>query len=416
MGRATRALTGATRSLRGLGVRHRAAAALAVLTVLALIVVAAGRDGDGPPVGTVRAAQSLGPGEGALSLVTWPGLVENGSTDPRVNWVTPFEERTNCKVTIRPVSTAEEMVELMSDPDRRYDGVSAPPEVAGRLIETGQAAPVNPDLVEGYKQLESRLRSLLKQDDTVYGVPYVWGSNLLMYDQRSVRPAPTGWSALFDPDEAARYRGKLIMRDTPLALAEAALYLRSEKKSLDITDPYALTPEQLDAAADVVRDQRANVTTLWSQPAEAVSAFAGGEAVMGQVWSYHLDVLTRADRPVAGIVPEEGVTGWANSWLMGSRVQHPNCMYQWMKWASSPDVQQQVAEWAGVAPANPETCESDLLKASFCAAHRVGDGSYLKKVIFARSPSKDCGEGRRECTDYAEWTRAWQEARGLTGG
>jgi putative spermidine/putrescine transport system substrate-binding protein len=285
--------------------------------------------------------------------------------------------------------------------------------VAGRLIDTGQVAPVNPDLVDGYKRLESRLRSLLKRDDTVYGVPYVWGSNLIMYDQRALQPAPTGWSDLFDPGKAKRYGGRLIMRDTPLVLAEAALYLRSKKKSLDIDDPYALTPEQLDAAAEVVREQRPYVRSYWTQPADAVSAFAAGEAVMGQVSSYQLDVLTRAGRPVAGVVPEEGVTGWMDSWLIGARAEHPNCMYEWLKWTSSPDVQQQVAEWAGVAPANPQACEADRLKSAFCAAHRVGDDAYLKKVVFARTPAKDCGGGRRECTDYAAWVRAWQESRGL---
>jgi len=401
-----------SRALRGLSGRHRLAAALAVLLVVALIVVAAGRDGRNAPPGTARAARTLGPGEGALNLVVWPGLAERGGSAEHVDWVTPFEERTSCKVSLKQVSTVQEMVDLMSDPDRRYDGVSAPPEVAGLLIDGGHAAPVNPNLVEGYKRLESRLRSLLRRDKTVYGVPYVWGANLLMYDQRAVQPPPSGWADLFDPQEAGRYSGRLIMRDTPLALAEAALYLRSKKKSLDITDPYALTPEQLDAAAQVVRRQRPHVRAYWSEPADAVSAFAAGEAVIGQVSSYQLDVLSRAGRPVAGIEPREGVTGWVSSWLIGARAEHPNCMYQWLKWTVSPDVQRQVAQWAGVAPANPQACEGDRLSASFCATYRVGDGDFLKKVIFARTPTEDCGGEGHGCTDYAEWVRAWQESRG----
>ncbi|WP_157995957.1 hypothetical protein [Thermomonospora amylolytica] len=48
VGRASRAVRGAAEALRGLGVRHRAAAILAVLLVVAVIVVAAGRDGEDP--------------------------------------------------------------------------------------------------------------------------------------------------------------------------------------------------------------------------------------------------------------------------------------------------------------------------------------------------------------------------------
>ncbi|WP_241661368.1 ABC transporter substrate-binding protein [Thermomonospora catenispora] len=406
----SRAARGAAKTLRGLSVRHRVAAVLAVLLVAVVIVVSAARDGEDPPVSTARPLQTLGPGEGSLNLVTMPGMVENGGSDERVNWVVPFEERTGCKVNLRSADSAKEMIDLMSNPERRYDGVLAPPEVADQLIDTGHAAPVNADLVDGYKQLASRLRNLYKRDDTVYGVPYVWGANLIMYNRQVVRSAPSGWADLFDPERAKRYGGRLIMRDTPLVLAEAALYLRSSEKSLNITDPYALNREQLDAAAEVVRGQRPHVREYWSEPAEAVSAFAGGEAVLGQVSSYQLDVLTRAGRQVAGIVPEEGVTGWVNTWLIGARSEHPNCMYEWLKWASSPDVQQQVAEWAGVAPANPEACKGDRLDGAFCAAHRVGDDAYLKKVIFARAPGKNCRNGRHECTDYNDWIRAWERA------
>ncbi|PRX05002.1 UNVERIFIED_ORG: putative spermidine/putrescine transport system substrate-binding protein [Actinomadura viridilutea] len=371
---------------------------------------------EGQPVGTVRVASSLGPGEGALNLVTLPGYIENGGSDPRVDWVTPFQERTGCKVGLKVVGTVQEMTEVMQKKSRRYDGVAAPPEVAGQLIESKDVAPVNPGLIDGYRKLEPRLRNLLKRGKTVYGVPYVWGTNLLMYDTRSVQPAPTSWAALFDPDQARRYSGRLVMRDSPLTIAEAALYLRSKRRKLGIKDPYSLTRRQLDAAARVLAEQRPHVKMYWGLPADPVSAFAGGEAAVGQVWPYQVDVLSRAGKPVQGVAPSEGVTGWMNAWMIGARAEHPNCMYQWLQWTISPDVQQQIAEWSGVAPANPQACGGDRLRAAFCNAYHVGDRDYLDKVIFAHTPSRQCGtgdgaaKGRRDCTDYAEWTKAWYEA------
>ncbi|MFF5259305.1 ABC transporter substrate-binding protein [Actinomadura viridis] len=398
--------------------RLRAGAPAPVAAAAALVMVLAGAcsgDEDVRPVGTVKAASTLGPGEGALALVTLPGYLENGGSDPRVDWVTPFQERTGCKVSWKVAKDSQEMADLLQNPSRRYDGVSAPPEVAGRLIANDHVAPVNPDLVEGYKKLEPRLRNLLKRDGKVYGVPYVWGSNLIMYDTRAVPGAPSGRSALFDPAQAKRYSGRLIMRDSPLSIAEAALYLRGEDRKLKISDPYALTRKQLDAAAKVLAAQRPHVGAYWETPADAVSAFAGGDAVLGQVWPYQVDVLTRAGKPVQGVAPSGGVTGWMNAWMIGARGEHPSCMYQWLQWTASPDVQQQVAEWSGVAPANPQACTGDRLRAAFCSAYRVGDRDYLDKVIFAYAPSRICGGGQREdterdCTDYAEWTQAWIKA------
>ncbi|MGH3243640.1 MAG: ABC transporter substrate-binding protein, partial [Spirillospora sp.] len=380
-----------------------------------------GGDGGDEPAGAVQVASTLGPGEGMLNLLTLPGATESGGTDPRVDWVTPFQERTGCKVGLKVVKTPEEMADLMRDPDRRYDGVAAPPEVAGRLVAENQVAPVNTDLVDGYKKLEPELRGQLRRNGKHYGIPYVWGVNLLMYDTRTV-PPPASWSALFDPAQARRHSGKLIMRDSPLAIAEAALYLKDKERKLKIRDPYSLTPKQLAAAGRVLAKQRPLVEQYWERPADAVSAFAGGRAVLGQAWPYQVDVLNRASRPVQGAIPSEGVTGWMDAWMIGARVQHPNCMYQWLQWTASPDVQQQVAEWTGVAPANPQACSGDRLKPGFCAAYHVGDRDYLDEIAFAHAPSKACGtgsgkkdekSGKDDCTDYAAWTKTWIESTRL---
>ncbi|MFC4050963.1 ABC transporter substrate-binding protein [Actinomadura syzygii] len=397
--------------------RVKAGAAVAVAVAVALALAAAGlggSEGDDEPVGVAKAASTLGPGEGMLNLLALPGSIESGGTDPRVDWVTPFQERTGCKVGLKAVKTPEEMAGLMRDADRRYDGVAAPPEVAGRLVAENQVAPVNTDLVDGYKKLEPKLRGLLRRNGKTYGVPYVWSANLLMYDTRAV-PPPSGWSALFDPAQARRYSGRIVMRDSPLAIAEAALYLKGRDRKLKIRDPYSLTPAQLAAAGRVLTRQRPHVEEYWERPADAVSAFAGGRAVLGQAGPYQVDVLNRASRPVQGVLPSEGVTGWMDAWMIGARVQHPNCMYQWLQWTASPDVQQQVAEWTGVAPANPQACSGDRLKPGFCAAYHVGDRDYLEKIVFAHAPTKACDAKakKNDCTDYAEWTRTWIESTKL---
>ncbi|WP_131740432.1 extracellular solute-binding protein [Actinomadura roseirufa] len=390
--------------------RARAMTALAVAAVTVAAGLAACSD-DERPVGTVQVASTLGPGEGSLNLVALPGTLESGGSDPRVDWVTPFQKRTGCKIDWKVARTPREAGDLMHDRNRRYDGVAAPPEVAGQLIADHQATPVNTSLVDGYKKLEPRLRALLKRDGKYYGVPHVWGSNLLMYDTRAVQ-APDSWAALFAPEETRRYSGRLIMRDSPLSIAEAALYLKGRDRKLKITDPYSLTAKQLAAAGRVLAKQRPHVKRYWETPSDAVSAFAGGEAVLGEAWPYQVDVLTRASKPVQGVVPSEGVTGWMNAWMIGARVQHPNCMYQWLQWTASPDVQQQVAEWTGVAPANPQACSGDRLKPGFCSAYHVGDRAYLDKVVFAHTPAKECGgdSDRSDCTDYAEWTKTWIES------
>ena len=60
-------------------------------------------------------------------------------------------------------------------------------------------------------------------DGKVYGVPHGWGANLLMYNKDVVNPAPTSWGAVFEADSP--YKGKLTAYDSPIYIADAALYL-----------------------------------------------------------------------------------------------------------------------------------------------------------------------------------------------
>src|SRR6478672_1234427 len=88
---------------------------------------------------------SLGAGEGQVNLIAWAGYVENGSNDPKVNWVTPFEQKTGCKVNVKVAGTSDEMLQLMRT--GQYDGVSASGDATLRLIYAGDVAPVNTKLV-----------------------------------------------------------------------------------------------------------------------------------------------------------------------------------------------------------------------------------------------------------------------------
>ncbi len=77
----------------------------------------------------------------------------------------------------------------------------------------------------------------------MYGVPHGWGANLLMWRTDIVKPAPTSWSAVFEADSP--YAGKITAYDSPIYIADAALYLMNTQPDLGIENPYALDEDQL---------------------------------------------------------------------------------------------------------------------------------------------------------------------------
>ncbi len=60
---------------------------------------------------------------GTINVLAWPGYAEDGTTDPNVDWVTPFEKETGCQVNVKTYGTSDEAVQLMQA--RGYDVISA---------------------------------------------------------------------------------------------------------------------------------------------------------------------------------------------------------------------------------------------------------------------------------------------------
>ncbi|MFF3501838.1 ABC transporter substrate-binding protein [Streptomyces sp. NPDC003247] len=359
----------------------------------------------------LKARSALGKGEGEVNLIAWAGYVEDGSNDPKTDWVSDFEKRTGCQVNAKTAASSDEMVKLMKT--GRYDAVSASGDASLRLIASGDAAPVNTDLVPNYQNVFAGLKNQAwnSVDGVAYGIPHGRGANLLMYNTEVVEPAPTSWSAVFD--DAATYRGKVTAYDSPIYIADAALYLKATRPELKIEDPYALDRKQFDAAVDLLKRQNANIGEYWSDYLKEISAFKSGDSVIGTTWQV-ITNLTRAEGgPVEAVVPEEGSTGWSDTWMLSAEAEHPNCAYRWLDWIVSPEVNAQVAEYFGEAPANAKACD-ETGDPTWCDTYHAADESYWKRIAFWNTPIEQCLDGRTDvrCVPYAEWVRAWTEIKG----
>ncbi|WP_199272968.1 ABC transporter substrate-binding protein [Streptomyces broussonetiae] len=391
----------------------RAAAAAAAL----LLAAACGSSGSGgssatglnPPA--LKAPTKLGATEGQVNLIAWAGYVEDGSNDPKADWVHGFEKQTGCQVHSKVAASSDEMVKLMKTGE--YDAVSASGDASLRLIASGDAAPVNTALVPNYKDIFPGLKNGAWNSvkGRMYGIPHGRGANLLMYNTGKVRPAPTSWSAVFD--DAAPYKGHVTAYDSPIYIADAALYLKATKPELKITNPYALDQKQFDAAVALLKQQNKNIGEYWSDYLKEVSAFKSGDSLVGSTWQVIANLAASEGAKVKAFVPKEGSTGWSDTWMVYSKAKHPNCAYKWLNWIVSPKVNAQVAEYFGEAPANSRACAETSDK-SFCTVYHAADESYWKKIAFWNTPIAQCLDGRTDvkCVPYDQWVQAWTEIKG----
>jgi len=375
------------------------------VTLAMTAVVACGGGGSGGST-TSNLPTSVGKGEGQLNLIAWEGY-----TEPQ--WVKPFEQQTGCNVNAKYAGSSDEMVTLMRQGGgTQYDMVSASGDASLRLIKGGDVQPVNVALVPGWRDFIPQLKSPPHNtvDGKHYGVSLQWGPNTLLYNTRDVTPAPNSWATIYDP----QFKDRITVPDNPIQIADAALYLSKTRPDLGIRDPYELTQDQLTAAIDLLKSQRPLIKKYWALASDEIDLFKNGDAVVGASWPYQTITLQDSGAPVKDLIPREGATGWADTWMLSAHARHPNCAYKWMQWISTPRVQAEQAISFGETPANTKACPyMDRIQAGACAKyHANAPASYFASIRFWRTPTRDCGNGSQDCTDYTTWQQRWTEMKG----
>jgi len=358
--------------------------------------------------------QKVGKAEGQVNIVAWPGYIERGETSPDFDWVTSYEKSTGCKVNIKTANTSDEMVALMNEGG--FDLVTASGDASLRLVAGKRVQPVNIKLVPSWNTVDKRLQSAPWHtvDGVHYGVPYMWGPNVLMYDTRTFKQAPKSWNVVFEEttlDDGKSNKGRVQAYDGPIHVADAANYLMYHRKDLGIKNPYELNAEQYKAALDLLRQQRGLVSRYWHDAFIQMDDFKNEGVVASGSWPFQVNILQSEKHPVASTIPQEGATGWADTTMLHSEASNPNCAYMWMEHTLSSNLQSDLSVWFGANPSVPAACTDGrgMQTAAGCTANGLDD---FEKIKFWTTPVSNC-KTQDSCVPYYRWV---SDYIGVIGG
>jgi len=389
----------------------------AVLAAAALLLTACGGGSDaggGGSTGTAAPggaayAGPVGAGEGTLNVLAWPGYAEDGSTNPKVDWVTPFEKASGCQVNVKTFPTSNEAVTLFKSGG--YDVVSASGDASLRLVYGDLVQPVNTALVPSYADIIPELKNQPWNTvgSTNYGIPHGRGANLLLYTKAKYPTPPDSWKDMWDANSPAK--GKISPYDDAIYIADAAVYLMATQPDLGIKNPYALDRKQFDAAVALLKVQKGLVAEYWGDITKQGTALASGAVLQSQGWQVTANLANADGEKVGSVKPKEGTTGWSDTWMVKKGTKSINCAYKWLDHITSASVNAQIAESFGEAPANAKSCELTISK-THCADFHATQTDYWKDVWYWTTPTVKCLDGRSDpCVGYDEWVKAWSALR-----
>jgi spermidine/putrescine-binding protein len=306
-----------------------------------------------------------------LNLLVWEGYA-----DP--SFLKAFEEENHCKVSASYMGSSDELVaKLRGGSSGNYDVISPSSDVATSIATAGLAAPLDLSKIPSYSQLSPQLTSLslVRTKGQVYGVPFMWGPDPIIYDTTVFTQPPDSWNVLWDP----KYKGKIsVWDDLP------TVYMAAQVLGYDKPEPsqlYNLSDEQLEAVKKKLLELKPNIRKMWTTGGELTNLFQSHEVVIAMGWPLNTVELKKTNFPVGETIPKENTTGWIDHLMITAGSENKELAYKFLEYMVEAKTQKQVTDVTHYVPANPQAGQfmtPDQVK----ALHLDDVDSYQKRLYF----------------------------------
>jgi len=306
-----------------------------------------------------------------LNLLVWEGYA-----DP--SFVHAFEEQCHCKVSASYMGSSDELVaKLRGGSAGNYDVISPSSDVATMIASAGLAAALDLSKIPSYTRLSPQLTSLplVRMNSQVYGVPFMWGPNPLIYDATTFRHAPESWNVLWDP----KYRGKISVWDDLSTVYMAAQILGYDKP--DPAQLYNLSDEQLEAVKKKLLELKPNIRKMWATGGELTNLLQNHEVVAAMGWPLMTNQLRKINFPVGETIPKENTTGWIDHLMITAGSEQKELAHKFLEYMVDARTQKKVTDVTGYTPANPTAAQfmsADEIK----SLHLDDVDNYQKRIYF----------------------------------
>jgi putative spermidine/putrescine transport system substrate-binding protein/spermidine/putrescine transport system substrate-binding protein len=307
----------------------------------------------------------------SLSLLVWEGYSDE-------TFVRAFEESHHCKIVATYMGSSDELVaKLRGGSASNYDVISPSSDVAASIVKANLAAPLDLSKLPAYSQLSARLRDLplVKGNGQVYGVPFMWGPNPLLYDTTNFSQAPDSWAIFWDP----KYKGRLSVWDDLSTVYMAAQILGYDKP--DPSQLYNLSDEQLAAVRKKLIELKPNIRKIWSTGGELTNLFQNHEVVLAMGWPLNTNDLRKLNFPIGETIPKENTTGWIDHLMITAASSRKELATEFLEFMIEAKTQKLVTDRTHYTPANPGASQF-LTAEEIKGLHLDDPDAYMQRIYF----------------------------------
>lgn len=268
-----------------------------------------------------------------------------------------FETKTGIKVIYDVYDSNEVLETKLLAGKSGYDVVFPSGNFLARQIQAGVFQKLDRAALPNWKNLDPEIMQRLTRYDpgNQYGVPYMWGTTGIAYNQQAAEQRLPGmaidsWKIVFDPELLKKFADcGVFMLDAADEMIPAALNFLGE-------NPDSKDPKVIEKAEAPLKAIRPYIRKFHSS--ENINALANGDICLAVMWSGDAGIAaTRAeeankDFKIKYVIPKEGAQLWFDMMAMPKDAPHRKEGLEFINFLMEPEVIARATNYVTYANAN----------------------------------------------------------------
>lgn len=247
-----------------------------------------------------------------LNLFVWTEYIP-------IEWKECFEKVYGVSVNHDEYSSNEEMYAKLSAGATTYDLILPTDYIVSLMVSQGMLQKWDHEKLAVLNNINPDFLNLPFDSGNEYTIPYMAGTDAIIYHSDRVTNPPTSWEDLWKSE----YAGRLVLLDDPrVGIGFTLLTLGYDLNTKD--------PTQLEEAKQKLLTLIPNVKLFDSDSPK--TALIAGDVDLGSVWNGEAFTAKQEDPAFEYVFPSEGTILWQDNWAMPSSAPHADAAYAWVNY------------------------------------------------------------------------------------
>ena len=280
----------------------------------------------------------------SINVYNWGEYIPDGSEEGTLNLNDEFTRLTGIRVNYTTYATNEELYAKLKGGGATYDVVIPSDYMISRMIKEDMLEPLDFTQIPNYKNIMDKFQVTEYDPDTMYSVPYTWGTVGIIYDTTAVDETEIDWDILWNE----KYEDSVLMFDNPrdaFAIAENMLGFSLNTENTD----------ELRKAAEKLKEQKKIVQAYVMD--EIFDKMGAGEAVLAPY--YAGDAITLMDdfEHIGFVIPKSGTNLFIDAMCIPRGCRNKEAAEMYINFMCEADSAKAVSDFIGYSTPNQKAYE-----------------------------------------------------------